>query len=78
MPDPWPACRHCEDSMLVHQFVRGPALRCKNGYTDGFYLWDVVSLKRALGHKISPTLSHRSHMARIEWQQNEKRRIPGG
>ncbi len=63
--DPWPSCTHCTSSMLLHSF-KGAKLRCSDGYLNGFHVWDVVALKRSLGHKISPTMSHNAHKAESE------------
>lgn len=72
MPDPWPSCSHCTTSMLLHSF-KGAQLRCDDGYLKGFHTWDVVSLKRSLGHKISPTMSHKAFKTQSEYERAQSR-----
>ncbi len=61
-------CPRCHTTMSIHT-IRGRKAYCENGFDSPFELWQVVATKRALGHKISPVMSHAA-------RDNKKLRAP--
>ena len=50
-------CPRCHTTMSIHS-LRGREAYCEDGHVSPFRLWQVVATKRALGHKINPSMSH--------------------
>ena len=68
-------CGRCGAILQNHQLI-GRRAKCDDASYGDFEVWQVVEAKRALGHKINPTMAFAAHKSREEssWANESDRR----
>ncbi len=61
-------CGVCNRSLQTH-ILRGRQARCNDQEVSDIPIWTVVAAKRALGHKINPSMSHAAFKAEAEYNK---------
>ena len=67
-------CGKCSRLLQVHKII-GRRAKCDDDTFSDFEVWQVVDAKRALGHKINPTMAFAAHKSREEsdWANADRR-----
>jgi hypothetical protein len=56
-------CSRCSQTISVH-ILYGNKAKCHDGDFSAFEVWEVVEVRRALGHKITPAMSYAAMKSR--------------
>ncbi len=56
-------CSRCDQRAAIHG-IRGQKMICHDGEKSTLEIWQVIEVKRALGHKIPPTMAYAAMKSR--------------
>ncbi len=59
-------CSRCKERASIHG-IRGSKMLCHDGEFSTFEVWEVVEIKRALGHKIPAKMAYAAKRSREVW-----------
>ena len=59
-------CSRCSERAAIHG-LHGRRMICHDGESSTFEVWQVVEVKRALGHKIPTKMAHAAMKSKEAW-----------
>ncbi len=59
-------CSRCKEAASIHG-IRGRRMICHDGEFSTFDVWEVVEVKRALGHKIPVKMAFAAKKSKEVW-----------